>query len=347
MAYDVFISHAYKDKGIADAICRKLESASVRCWIAPRDISPGEDWTDAIRNAIGSSRLMVLVFSENANAAPHIEREIAHAFYTRRPIIPFRSTDALPRREFLFYLGDVRWFDALSQPIERHLEELTARVKGMQLGPAVTPSAPPKDSAKRTRATLDAPNSLKGEAPTSRYGSRKSWKGVAIAASVAALAGLLWLASGQTKHGMSREESNLQSKHSGVGSSPDSPAQARADASASAPRYTYTRLGLWVAANASPTPLVQQGSQDPPSTVSANQSGNVPPSQGPDIDQKTGGEPNILANSAGVTANSATPLVDRREGRRGKLRKHHTARYAAPERFVFDRIRNWLIRHFP
>src|SRR6516225_9707662 len=71
MAHDVFISHASKDREIANAICGKLESARVRCWIAPRDISAGEDWTVAIRSAIGSSRLMVFVFSENANAAPH------------------------------------------------------------------------------------------------------------------------------------------------------------------------------------------------------------------------------------------------------------------------------------
>ena len=88
MAHDVFISHAHKDKKIARAICEKLESARLKCWIAERDISPGEDWTLATRNAIGSSRVMVLVLSENANAAPHIEREIAHAFYTKRDIVP-------------------------------------------------------------------------------------------------------------------------------------------------------------------------------------------------------------------------------------------------------------------
>ena len=90
MAHDVFISHAHKDKSVADAICEKLESAGVRCWIAGRDISAGEDWTAATWNAIGSSRVMVLLLSENANSAPHIQREIAHAFYTRRIIIPLR-----------------------------------------------------------------------------------------------------------------------------------------------------------------------------------------------------------------------------------------------------------------
>jgi hypothetical protein len=44
MEHDVFISHAHKDKPIADAICEKLESARVKCWIAARDISAGEDW---------------------------------------------------------------------------------------------------------------------------------------------------------------------------------------------------------------------------------------------------------------------------------------------------------------
>ena len=121
MTHDVFIGHARKDKSIVDVICEKLESAGVRCWIAARDISASEDWTAATRKAIGSSRVMILVLSENANAAPHIEREIAHAFYTGRIIIPLRLADTLPRRDFLFYLGNVRWFNAFSPHAEQHL----------------------------------------------------------------------------------------------------------------------------------------------------------------------------------------------------------------------------------
>src|SRR6202041_32566 len=138
-----FISHAHKDKQLADAICEKLESAQVKCWIADRDISIGEDWTEATRKAIGSSHVMVLVLSENANAAPHIEREIAHAFYTGRTIIPLRVTDTLPRRDFLFYLGNVRCFDASRPPAEQHLEAFAASVNGMMRGPAATGKTAP------------------------------------------------------------------------------------------------------------------------------------------------------------------------------------------------------------
>jgi hypothetical protein len=154
MEHDVFISHAHKDKSIADVICEKLESARLRCWIPARDISADEDWTEATRNAIGSSRVMVLVLSENANAAHHIEREIAHAFYTRRTIIPFRVADALPRRNFLFYIGNVPWLNAVSPPAEQHLEALTARIKGLVPDRSVTGNAVPPRSARQATATL-------------------------------------------------------------------------------------------------------------------------------------------------------------------------------------------------
>src|SRR6516165_7218109 len=131
MEHDVFISHAYKDRNIADAICRKLENAKLRCWLTSRGISASDDRLEATRKAIDSSRVMVLVLSENANAAPHIKREIAHAFYTRRIIIPLRLANTLPRRDFLFYLGKVRWINAFNPPAEQHLEALAVRINDL------------------------------------------------------------------------------------------------------------------------------------------------------------------------------------------------------------------------
>src|ERR1700730_3318456 len=242
MAHDVFISHARKDKKIADAICEKLESAEMRCWIAPRDISAGADWTEVTRKAIRSSRVMVLVFSENANAAPHIEREIAHAFYTGRHIIPFRLAETLPRRDFLFYLGDFRWFDASGPTPEQHLEALTARIKGLLLGPAVTSNALPSQSANKRTGALNSLNSWKDESRTSNYRTQQIFKRVALAASFFAVVWLLWLASRQMKHGASPQESNFESMSSGRGTSLDSPPQARGGASAPTPHYAFTRL---------------------------------------------------------------------------------------------------------
>ena len=61
MPSDVFISYSSADKPTADAACAVLERAGVRCWIAPRDIGPGEEWGSAILEALGvqSRTLMV------------------------------------------------------------------------------------------------------------------------------------------------------------------------------------------------------------------------------------------------------------------------------------------------
>ena len=180
MENDVFISHAYKDKSIADAICGKLESAGLKCWTAGREISGREDWTEATRKAIGSSRVIVLVLSENANAAPHIRREIAHASYMRRIIITFRLAETLPRREILFYLSNVPWFNSLNPPTEEHLEALTARIKGLMAGSAGAGNATPPQSQKKKTASLSAANSWFGALRASRYRTLGILKWVAV-----------------------------------------------------------------------------------------------------------------------------------------------------------------------
>src|SRR2546430_12364010 len=76
MAHDVFVSHSVKDKVVADAVVARLEAKSVTCWVAPLDVVPGADWGESIIDAIESSRIMILIFSRNADASPQIKREV-------------------------------------------------------------------------------------------------------------------------------------------------------------------------------------------------------------------------------------------------------------------------------
>ena len=46
--HKVFISHAAQDKTVADALCATLEFRNIPCWVAPRDVLPGQDWGTAI-----------------------------------------------------------------------------------------------------------------------------------------------------------------------------------------------------------------------------------------------------------------------------------------------------------
>ena len=91
--HDVFISYAQQDKPIADAVCSRLEARHIRCWIAPRDVSPAKEFPAAIIEGIDGSGVMVLIFSSHANNSPHVIRELTNAVNKGRIIVPFRIED--------------------------------------------------------------------------------------------------------------------------------------------------------------------------------------------------------------------------------------------------------------
>ena len=133
MESKVFISHSSNDRAIADVICKRLESAGIKCWIAPRDIEAGSDWTEGIIEGIDSCRVFVLIFSGNANVSEHVRREVAKAFTLGLAVIPFRIENAEPRGSLAYFLGTVHWLNAITPPLDRHLEALLKRTKQLLL----------------------------------------------------------------------------------------------------------------------------------------------------------------------------------------------------------------------
>jgi hypothetical protein len=144
MPHDVFISYSSLDKTAADAACAALEAAGIRCWIAPRDVTPGAEWGEAIIVAINQCRVMILVFSANANNSPQIRREVERAVSKGLPIIPLRIQDIAPARSLEYFIGDVHWLDALTPPLEAHLRRLTESVRSLlQVDARPRPSGAP------------------------------------------------------------------------------------------------------------------------------------------------------------------------------------------------------------
>jgi hypothetical protein len=131
VSFDVFISYSSNDKAAADAACAVLESAGIRCWIAPRDIRPGVEYGGAIIDAIDHCRAMILVFSASANESGQIRREIERAVAKAVPILPVRIEEVTPTKSLEYFLGAIHWLDALSPPLEQHLHQLAETVQAM------------------------------------------------------------------------------------------------------------------------------------------------------------------------------------------------------------------------
>ncbi len=143
MAHDVFISYSSKDKPAADATCARLESRDIRCWMAPRDIQPGSDWSTSIIDAINGASVMVLVFSANANASPQIKREVERAVNKGIPVIPLRIENVAPEKSLEYFISTPHWLDAYSPPLDRHLNYLADVIRHILDGKTVpVPPAP-------------------------------------------------------------------------------------------------------------------------------------------------------------------------------------------------------------
>jgi hypothetical protein len=133
---DAFVSYASQDAAVANAIVENLEQHGIKCWIAPRNVSPGSHYADEIVGAINGTRVLVLVLSEDAVASPHVGREIERAASKRRRIIGLR-TDATPLpRSFEYFLSETQWIHVAALGMPAALTNLTQAVE-QRLAPSL------------------------------------------------------------------------------------------------------------------------------------------------------------------------------------------------------------------
>jgi uncharacterized membrane protein YeaQ/YmgE (transglycosylase-associated protein family) len=164
MAHDVYISYSHVDKAAADAACATLERAGIRCWIAPRDITPGDEWSAAIVKAIDHCRAMVLIFSTSANNSRQIPREVERAINVGIPLVPVRIEEVVPTQALAYFMSTVHWLDAMTPPFEDHLNKLADSIKALlqvsaptQTAAAASATGAPPATAIPFSATIEQP----------------------------------------------------------------------------------------------------------------------------------------------------------------------------------------------
>ncbi|MCX7311520.1 MAG: TIR domain-containing protein [Alphaproteobacteria bacterium] len=167
--------------------------------MAPRDISPSADWAASIVDAIENCRVMVLIFSGHTNRSRQVSREVQQAFDGEKPVIPFRIENVSPEKSLRYYMGSVHWLDALTPPIEQHLQRLASAVRALL---TATPSEADAQTA-RTPHEAEARRRVAEQPPraepesASRPPKRLIWgvagiAGLLIALSLGAIIYYVW-----------------------------------------------------------------------------------------------------------------------------------------------------------
>lgn len=129
MTHDVFISYSSIDKAAAETVCSVLEQNGTPCWIAPRQITPGVPFAEAIINAIKESKVFILIYTKNSNSSAQVVKEVDRAVHHGLSIITLRLEDVPLSNQLEYYISDVHWLDATSPPLEPHMNRLSKVVK--------------------------------------------------------------------------------------------------------------------------------------------------------------------------------------------------------------------------
>jgi len=224
MAHDAFISYAHSDKAVADAACAMLEGAGIRCWIAPRDVPPGAQWAAAIVGAIEHCRVMVLIFSSEANLSVQIQREVERAVSKGIPLIPLRIEEVKPTSSMEYYLGSIHWLDALTPPLETHLGRLAEIVKAcidFNQG-AAQPSSRPAEAQPHAKeqdgsaAAASLPQGRPGMLPRTPMRRRALVAGICLLLVVCIGAALLYVRYGRSGGAETTAESSDVERFDGI-----------------------------------------------------------------------------------------------------------------------------------
>lgn len=129
---DVFISHSSKDAELANRLCSILEENGLQCWMAPRNIMPGDDWAAAITKAIKSSKAFLIIYSENSVNSTQVPKEIMLAGSNGSYIIPYRIDNTPLKENYEYHLGTSHWIQAdISNGVFKGEELVEAVNKGI------------------------------------------------------------------------------------------------------------------------------------------------------------------------------------------------------------------------
>jgi TolB-like protein len=144
---DIFVSYASQDVSFANAVVAVLESQGFKCWIAPRDITPGLFYADAIVQALNAAQLLIVVLSAHSVASQHVLREVERASSKKRPLLAFRL-DATPLPPGLeYFLSASHWLDASGGAIAGTLPQLVEAVRTILTVPASSAQSPAREAA--------------------------------------------------------------------------------------------------------------------------------------------------------------------------------------------------------
>jgi hypothetical protein len=107
----IFICFSSRDVEIARELVGDLEASGLNCWISIRDLGPGQNYQEAIVQALESAGAVIFLFSESSNQSSEIKKELAISSSINTPVFPVRLSPIAPSGALRYELATRQWID--------------------------------------------------------------------------------------------------------------------------------------------------------------------------------------------------------------------------------------------
>ena len=144
---EIFISYSSADIEQATTVRTVLEKNNLSCWMAPRDIPGGSNYTKEIPIAIRNCTVFLLILSGNAQNSHWVLKELDSAVNCGKVILPFMVEDCNLNDEFNFLLTGAQRYSAYQRKAEA-METLIGRIRGI-LGTPASGSEPANEAVSK------------------------------------------------------------------------------------------------------------------------------------------------------------------------------------------------------
>jgi len=178
-ASHIFICFSSRDEAVARETVEVLEISGLKCWISLRNVSAGQNYQEAIVQAIEAAQGIVFLFSESSSQSGEIRKELSIGSSLNLPIFPIRLSPILPSGALRYELATRQWMDIfpdrrpalgrLAETIARAINTPAAQVPAATNAPlaasgwATTPEKLPAEKLE-PRGAIIAPGTAEFEA---------------------------------------------------------------------------------------------------------------------------------------------------------------------------------------
>ena len=115
MASDIFLSYSRADQRLADQFVTIASGRGLSVWY-DQMIEGGEDWRSKIVDAVGSAKVLVILFSDHSNASRQLIKELAIADTFQKLVVPVLIANCQPRGAYLYELASRNWINLHPNP---------------------------------------------------------------------------------------------------------------------------------------------------------------------------------------------------------------------------------------